>query len=53
MTRPEVDSTSSGTFKESVHLSIKPFCDLLTAKDAKTVHAVLDGIDNILTTAEQ
>ena len=27
MTRPEVDSTNRGTAKETVHLSIKPFCD--------------------------
>ena len=53
VTRPEVDSTSSKTVKQTVHLSIKPFCDLLTTKDDKTVHAVLDVIANILTTAEQ
>ena len=32
---------------------MKPFCDLLAAKDDKTVGVVLDGINNILTTAEK
>merc|ERR1712096_415507 len=32
---------------------LKPFCDLLAAKDDKTVGVVLDGIANILTTAEK
>merc|ERR1712098_820145 len=30
-----------------------PFCDLLVAKDDKTVNVVLDGLANILTTAEK
>jgi importin subunit alpha-2 len=32
---------------------LKPFCDLLAAKDDKTVGVVLDGISNILATAEK
>merc|ERR1712029_59209 len=32
---------------------LKPFCDLLAAKDDKTVGVVLDGIANILATAEK
>ena len=31
---------------------LKPFCDLLAAKDDKTVCVVLDGLTNILATAE-
>ena len=32
---------------------LKPFCDLLAAKDDKTVGVVLDGVANILATAEK
>ena len=32
---------------------LKPFCDLLAAKDDKTVCVVMDGITNILATAEK
>merc|ERR1712228_59882 len=32
---------------------LKPFCDLLAAKDDKTVGVVLDGIANILATADK
>ena len=32
---------------------LKPFCDLLAAKDDKTVCVVLDGLTNILATAEK
>ena len=32
---------------------LKPFCDLLAAKDDKVVCVVLDGVTNILTTAEK
>ena len=32
---------------------MKPFCDLLAAKDEKTVCVVLDGVTNILSTAEK
>ena len=32
---------------------LKPFCDLLAAKDDKTVGVVLDGVSNILATAEK
>ena len=32
---------------------LKPFCDLLAAKDDKTVGVVLDGVTNILATAEK
>merc|ERR1712059_106239 len=49
--------TSGGTVQQIVHLCgegvLKPFCDLLAAKDDKTVGVVLDGIANILTTAEK
>merc|ERR1712154_652661 len=49
--------TSGGTVRQIVHLCgegvLKPFCDLLAAKDDKTVGVVLDGINNILTTAEK
>ena len=49
VTRPEVDSTSSGTAKQTVHLYIKPSFDLLTAKDDKHVYSFnppgLWGID--------
>ena len=53
MTRPEVDSTSNKTVKQTVHLSSKPFFNLLTAKDDMTDNAILDGIANILATAQQ
>merc|ERR1711973_628073 len=49
--------TSGGTVQQIVHLCgegvLKPFCDLLAAKDDKTVGVVLDGIANILSTAEK
>merc|ERR1712025_740667 len=49
--------TSGGTAQQIVHLCgegvLKPFCDLLAAKDDKTVGVVLDGIANILATAEK
>merc|ERR1712012_677868 len=49
--------TSGGTVQQIVHLCgegvLKPFCDLLAAKDDKTVGVVLDGIANILATAEK
>jgi importin subunit alpha-2 len=49
--------TSGGTVQQIVLLCgegvLKPFCDLLAAKDDKTVGVVLDGISNILTTAEK
>merc|ERR1712133_168431 len=49
--------TSGGTVSQIVNLCgegvLKPFCDLLAAKDDKTVGVVLDGINNILTTAEK
>jgi len=49
--------TSGGTVQQIVHLCgegvLKPFCDLLAAKDDKTVGVVLDGISNILATAEK
>ena len=32
---------------------LKPFCDLLAAKDDKVVNVVLDGVSNILATAEK
>lgn len=32
---------------------MKPFCDLLAAKDDKVVNVVLDGVQNILSTAEK
>jgi len=49
--------TSGGTVQQIVHLCgegvLKPFTDLLVAKDDKTVNVVLDGIANIMTTAEK
>lgn len=49
--------TSGGTVQQIVMLCgegvLKPFCDLLAAKDDKTVGVVLDGISNILATAEK
>merc|ERR1719309_930896 len=49
--------TSGGTVPQIVQLCgegvLKPFCDLLAAKDDKTVGVVLDGISNILATAEK
>merc|ERR1712098_285475 len=49
--------TSGGTVQQIVHLCgegvLKPFCDLLAAKDDKTVGVVLDGIANILATADK
>jgi len=49
--------TSGGTVPQIVQLCgegvLKPFCDLLAAKDDKTVGVVLDGVSNILATAEK
>lgn len=49
--------TSGGTVQQIVQLCgegvLKPFCDLLAAKDDKTVSVVLDGVSNILSTAEK
>jgi len=49
--------TSGGTVQQIVHLCgegvLKPFCDLLAAKDDKVVNVVLDGVSNILATAEK
>jgi len=49
--------TSGGTVQQIIQLCgegvLKPFCDLLVAKDDKTVNVVLDGLANILTTAEK
>jgi len=33
--------------------ALPPFCNLLTTKDSKTIMVVLDGIGNILQTAEK
>jgi importin subunit alpha-2 len=49
--------TSGGNAEQIVRLCgegvLKPFCDLLVAKDDKTVNVVLDGITNILSTADK
>jgi len=49
--------TSGGTVNQVVLLCgegvLKPFCDLLAAKDDKTVSVVLDGVSNILATAQK
>ncbi|XP_049790239.1 importin subunit alpha [Schistocerca nitens] len=49
--------TSGGSADQIVHLVrcgvLKPFCDLLDSKDWKTVSVVLDGLGNILQTAEK
>jgi len=49
--------TSGGSVEQIVQLCadgvLKPFIDLLAAKDDKTISVVLDGITNILTTAEK
>jgi len=49
--------TSGGTVEQIVRLCgegvLKPFTDLLAAKDDKTVNVVLDGVTNILSTAEK
>ena len=49
--------TSGGSVQQIVQLCgegvLKPFCDLLAAKDDKTVSVVLDGVSNILSTAEK
>jgi len=49
--------TSGGSVEQIVHLCgegvLKPFTDLLAAKDDKTVNVVLDGVKNILNTAEK
>jgi len=49
--------TSGGTVQQIVQLCgegvLKPFTDLLAAKDDKTVSVVLDGVSNILATAEK
>merc|ERR1712038_1545567 len=49
--------TSGGTVPQIVQLCgegvLKPYCDLLAAKDDKTVGVVLDGVSDILATAEK
>merc|ERR1711936_902575 len=49
--------TSGGSVQQIVHLCgegvLKPFCDLLAAKDDKTVGVVMDGLSNILATADK
>lgn len=49
--------TSGGTVEQIVRVcaegTLKPFTDLLAAKDDKTVNVVLDGIVNILSTADK
>merc|ERR1719187_2457593 len=49
--------TSGGSVQQIVHLCgegvLKPFCDLLAAKDDKTVGVVMDGLANILATADK
>ena len=40
-------------FKTMSQGVLKPFCDLLAAKDDKVVNVVLDGVSNILATAEK
>jgi len=49
--------TSGGSIEQIVKLCgegvLKPFSDLLAAKDDKTVNVVLDGLTNILTTADK
>ena len=47
-TRPEVETT-----QQIVEEVIKPFCDLITAKDNMDVGFVCEGIANILATAEK
>ena len=47
-TRPEVETT-----QQIVEEVIKPFCDLITAKDDMDVGFVCEGIANILATAEK
>jgi len=49
--------TSGGSMEQVVELvrqgALPPFCNLLTTKDSKTIMVVLDGIGNILQTAEK
>ncbi|XP_043285890.1 importin subunit alpha [Venturia canescens] len=49
--------TSGGTVQQLAHLVqlgvLEPFCNLLLAKEWKTVIVVLDGLTNILNTAEK
>lgn len=49
--------TSGGSVEQIVQLCgegvLKPFTDLLAAKDDKTINVVLDGITNILNTADK
>jgi importin subunit alpha-2 len=49
--------TSGGSVEQIVALCqngvLRPFCDLLSAKDEKTVAVVLDGILNILNAADK
>jgi importin subunit alpha-2 len=49
--------TSGGTVEQIIvlcqHGVLKPFCDLLSAKDEKTIVVVLDGVSNILTAGEK
>jgi len=49
--------TSGGSVEQIVSLCqagvLRPFCDLMAAKDEKTVAVVLDGVHNILLAAEK
>ncbi|KAG0718622.1 Importin subunit alpha-1 [Chionoecetes opilio] len=49
--------TSGGSMEQIIELVgqgvLQPFCNLLTPKEAKTVLVVLDGLNNILQTAEK
>lgn len=51
------NTTTGGTSDQVVYLLennlMKPFCDLLDAKDAKTVKVILTGIQNIFQLIEQ
>jgi len=49
--------TSGGSVEQIISLCqagvLRPFCDLMSAKDEKTVAVVLDGVHNILLAAEK
>ncbi len=49
--------TSGGSVEQIIalchHGVLSPFCDLLSAKDDKTVSVVLDGVTNILMAADR